>query len=487
MTQPRAAAVVPRLRDGRVLVGLRTRLARSWPGTLAFPGGACDEGDDALPLFSSVRSSPRACALRELGEETGLWRMCRADGSLDSAAATACVRDLLAGATLASALAQHRLVLDDRDLAPLVSWQTWDGRFTVPQFILPIDADVEPERHPIGIEELADLRFISPRLLREAWRRGEIFLIPPIRRIVVELAKHEHDLARALPALRAQPTTGERARHDLVEGVCMLPARSPTLPPATHTNAVLLGSGDALLVDPATPWPEEQVRFDRQLAACLQGHRLQAIVCTHHHVDHVGDVERLARKHSCPVWAHQETASLVPFAVDRILQDGEVLECPGPVPRAFRVVFTPGHAPGHICLFEENTRLLVAGDMVAGIGSIIIDPPEGHMATYLASLERLIALAPRALIPAHGSLLVDGVGRLQEQLAHRGQRQAAVHAQLGDAPGVSVGEIVRAVYGADTPPSMFSFAERSVLAALELCRERKQAMTDGRSWWRSPD
>lgn len=485
MPAPRAAAVVPRLRDGRVLVGVRTRHARSWPGTIAFPGGACDEGDDALPLVSGARSSTRGCALRELGEETGLWRVCRPDGAIDLEAATRCVSEVLAGATLAVALANHSMVLDDRGLLPLVAWKTWDGRFSVQQFLLPIDTDVEPERHAIGLEELSHLQFTSPSTLRDGWRRGEIFLIPPIRRIIVELAKHERELERALPALRAEPNAAERARHDLVEGVCMLPARSPTLPPATHTNAVLLGSGDALLVDPATPWVEEQDRFDRQLSACLNGHRVQAIVCTHHHVDHVGDVERLRQKHRCPVWAHAETASRVSFPVDRILEDGELLSCPGPVPRSFRVVFTPGHAPGHVCLFEEQSRLLVAGDMVAGIGSIIIDPPDGHMGTYLASLERLIALAPRALIPAHGPLLVDGVARLQEQLAHRATRQAAVQHQLAERPGVTVREIVRVVYGADTPSAMLVFAERSVLAALELCVERKQAETDGQTWWRA--
>lgn len=490
MNAPRAAAVVPRLRDGRVLVGVRTKHARSWPGTIAFPGGACDEDDESLPLRSGTRSFARGCALRELGEETGLWRLCRPDGSLDAAAHAACVTLLLDSVTLIKALAQTGLVLDDSGLTPLVAWKTWDGRFSVQQFLLPLDDVTEPVRSPILIEELASLRFADPRELRAGWGAGEVFLIPPIRRVIVELARHDSGdaagLERVLPVLRAEPNAAERARHDLVEGVCMLPARSPTLPPATHTNAVLLGSGAALLVDPATPWAEEQDRFDRQLSACLNGNSLRAIVCTHHHVDHVGDVERLAKKHRVPVWAHKLTAERVSFQVDRHLEDGEVLACDGPVPRAFRVVFTPGHAPGHICLLEETTKLMVAGDMVAGIGSILIDPPEGHMATYLASLERMKALAPRALVPAHGPLLTDGTARLNEQLAHRAMRQAAVAAQLSAAPGVTVRAVVDAVYGADTPPQMLPFAERSVLAALELCVERHEAITDGSRWWR-PD
>jgi glyoxylase-like metal-dependent hydrolase (beta-lactamase superfamily II) len=274
-----------------------------------------------------------------------------------------------------------------------------------------------------------------------------------------------------------------RAKNDLVEGICILSARTPTLPPATHTNAVLLGAGDALLVDPATPWPEEQERFDRQLAACLGNHRLRAIVCTHHHVDHVGDVARLAHKHSVPIWAHAETAKLVEFPIARTLVDGEVLECPGDPVRRFRVLFTPGHAPGHLCLLEESTRLLVAGDMVAGIGSILIDPPEGHMGTYLTSLARLRDLEPRGLVPSHGPLLVDGKARLEEQLAHRAMRQAAVlgAVQSHGERGVTIEGVVEGVYGKDTPPAMLAFAARSVLAALELCRERDEAVeADGR-------
>jgi glyoxylase-like metal-dependent hydrolase (beta-lactamase superfamily II) len=267
----------------------------------------------------------------------------------------------------------------------------------------------------------------------------------------------------------------------------MLPAKSPTLPPATHTNAVLIGGtiaggGDAILVDPATPWPEEQERFDRQLSACLGGHRITAIVCTHHHVDHVGDVERLRQKWHVPVWAHKLTAERVDFKIDRLLEDGDVIACP---PRKLRVVFTPGHAQGHICLFDEDARMLIAGDMVAGVGSIIIDPPEGHMGTYLASLEKLIALEPRALVPSHGPLLVDGTGRLREQLEHRRKRQAAVLASVPVAPGTTISAIVQSVYGVDTPPAMWAFAERSVMAALELAVERQEVNTDGSRWWRT--
>lgn len=502
----RAAAVVPRLPDGRVLVGARTHHARSWPGTIAFPGGACEDDDARLPLLGAlddVAGPPttraiRACALRELGEEVGLWRLCRSDGSHDDAAVASAAMELAAGKSLHATLADHALVLDDRGLVPLLCWRTWDGRFAVMQFLLelggssspsPAPTAEEPARFPVRIDELTDIRWALPSVLRAGWSRGEVFLIPPIRRVILELARAEQRREEPLMALRSEPNVRERARFDLVEGVCVLPARTPTLPPATHTNAVLLGSGDALLVDPATPYVEERERFDRQLRACLGGFRVRAIVCTHHHNDHVGDVERLAREWNAPVWAHAETAKRVSFRVDRHLVDGDVLDCPpgrdGGLARRFRVVFTPGHAPGHLCLFEEEARVLIAGDMVAGTGSILIDPPEGHMGTYLRSLEKLIALAPRAVLPSHGPLLVDGARRLEEQLAHRTKRTASVLAALPTAPGASAADLVEIVYGADTPAAMMTFAVRSLTAILELCVEEGRAATDGERWWRS--
>ncbi|OGQ09477.1 MAG: hypothetical protein A2138_15505 [Deltaproteobacteria bacterium RBG_16_71_12] len=476
-----AAAVVPRLPDGRVLVGERTHAARSWPGTVAFPGGGLEDSDRLLPLFEGEVLPPaaravRACALRELGEEVALWRLTRADGRPDAAVIARATAALGAGAPLAEVLAREGLVLDDRGLVPLTLWRVPSGRFAVQQFLLTLDA--EPALAPVATEELAEVRWVSPRALLADWRAGRAFLLSPIRRVVAGLAAHEHDPVAAVRALAQPPTDAERARLDLVEGVCLLAARSATLPPATHTNAVLLGglAGAAFLIDPAAHWADERARFDRLLEAALGGRALSAIVCTHHHVDHVADVARLAHKHGAPVWAHKETAARVAFRVDRLLDEGDRLET---ALAAFQVLHTPGHAPGHLCLFDEAARLMVAGDMIAAEGSILIDPDDGHMGRYLASLDRLIALAPRGVVPAHGPLIADGSARLVEQRGHRVARQRRVEAA---ARGTGVRDIAVEVYGTDTPPAMLPFAERSVLAALRWAEERGVASEREGRW-----
>jgi glyoxylase-like metal-dependent hydrolase (beta-lactamase superfamily II) len=138
-------------------------------------------------------------------------------------------------------------------------------------------------------------------------------------------------------------------------------------------------------------------------------------------------------------------------------------------------VHTPGHAAGHLCF--EVGGATIAGDMVAGIGTILIDPSEGDMAEYLASLGRLLARPPVMLLPAHGPPIVDGPSKLREYLAHRQMREDRVLAALTETPR-TLGELVPSAY-ADTPRMLWPLAERSLLAHLgKLVREGRARETD---------
>lgn len=201
--------------------------------------------------------------------------------------------------------------------------------------------------------------------------------------------------------------------------VDVLPVRTPTVPPATHTNCYRFGRA---VVDPASPWPDEQER----LATWAAG--VDTILLTHHHHDHVGGVADLVARTGAKVYAHGDAE--VPFPVDVRLQDGDLVDTGAGVLRA---VYTPGHAHGHLCYRVEETGDIVAGDMVAGTGTIVLIEPEGHLATYLASLERLVSFAGR-LLPAHGPILPDGPAVLAQYIAHRHARTAQIAAALGAGP-----------------------------------------------------
>ncbi len=260
-----------------------------------------------------------------------------------------------------------------------------------------------------------------------------------------------------------------------------LPLRTPTLPPATHTNVYIVGAGELAVVDPASPWPEEQETLERrldELRAAGVG-RVVEILLTHHHPDHVGAAARLAARLAVPVAAHAVTADLVRpmIRVDRTLDEGTPLRYG---PATLDPLFTPGHAPGHLVFVERESRAVIAGDMVASVGTIIIDPPEGDMRLYLASLERLRRLDARLLLPAHGPPIADPERLLAYYVAHRLEREGRVVDALA-AGAAPVAELVPRAYP-DVAPPIYPLAARSLLAHLEKLRAEGRAVERDGQW-----
>jgi glyoxylase-like metal-dependent hydrolase (beta-lactamase superfamily II) len=269
--------------------------------------------------------------------------------------------------------------------------------------------------------------------------------------------------------------------RELSRSIGLFAARTPTLPPATHTNSYALGARDVLLVEPATPYDDEQrafVAWARSLEA--EGRRAVALVATHHHPDHVGGVAALARALDLPLWAHAETAARVDWPVARRLADGEHLDLDGPVPERWTVLHTPGHAAGHVCLWNEAERTVVAGDMVASVGTILIDPDEGDMAEYLAQLGRLAALDARLALPAHGEPIDEPTALFRRYIAHRTMREGKVLAAVAARGRPSTAEeIVIDAYD-DVPAATLPIALISVRAHLaKLERDGRVTVAPG--------
>lgn len=262
--------------------------------------------------------------------------------------------------------------------------------------------------------------------------------------------------------------------------VAVLALRTPTLPPATATNTALLGD-DVLVVDPATPHQAERERLLAAVSALARdGRRPRAIVLTHHHRDHIGAAAWLRSAAGLPVLAHARTRDLLEgaLALDGTLAPGDRLG-------SWVVHHTPGHASGHIVLHDPMRSVLIAGDMVATVGTIIVDPPDGHMASYLTSLRALRALHADVVVPAHGAPIAGAAAvaaHFTHYLEHREARERLVLGALSDALA-PLDAITRAAYP-ELAPGLLPLARRSALAHLEKLVEDGLALALDGGWVR---
>ena len=501
---PRASAsVIPWRRVGSDYEVYWVRRSEAVPfmgGWHAFPGGTLSRADAGVPVQgmpSGHSEGPAdgampaavsegvelgvlfpdgllACALRELFEETGLLPGVSGDRSSLAAAR----RALLAEETsfvdlqrsLSLTLSAAQLVYAGRWLTPPLGPLRFDNRF----FLLEWDRSLgEPEIVP---GELAEGEWIDPRRALRRWQRGEVLAAPPILHTLEVLADDGPD--RGLARLRS-PVDVDLGEHRMIEfrpGVLLFPLPTPTLPPATHTNAYLLGRRGAVLIDPGSPYELEieRLRVALEEAADRLGRPVQEIWLTHHHPDHVGGVAALQRHLGVAVRAHPATRNhLAPAGIEfgPDLVDGEVVALEGPEPDGgmeIEVLHTPGHARGHLCFFERRQGWLIGGDMVSGIGMIVIDPPEGDMTDYLASLGRLESLGATTLFPGHGPTLLNPTGKFAQYRDHRLWREGKILEAWRQGIREPV-DMLPTVY-ADVPPIAHPLAVRQILAHLERLR-----------------
>ena len=254
----------------------------------------------------------------------------------------------------------------------------------------------------------------------------------------------------------------------LAPGLRRLTAPNPGMMTGPGTNSYIVGDEALVVIDPGPDIAEHIA----SLAELTRG-RLAWILCTHTHRDHSPGAVGLKRLTGARIGGrpapdderHDET-----FVPDRVLNDGEVIAAGG---AAIRAVHTPGHASNHLCFLWEQPRLLFTGDHIMHGSTVVISPPDGDMAVYLRSLERLLHLDIAQLAPGHGRLIAEPYEEVRRLVAHRLKREHKVLETVRESGGGTLPQLVKKAYD-DAPERLHTVAQRSLHAHLIKLRDEGQ-------------
>lgn len=228
------------------------------------------------------------------------------------------------------------------------------------------------------------------------------------------------------------------------------------------TNTWLLGAGPVTVV--IDPGPEDEAHLEA-IQRALKGSAVGVVLVTHSHPDHLPLAARLAAHHGASVRRFPD------------LGDGDVVRAGN---LNITALHTPGHSADHLCFWLAGDGALFTGDLVLGRGSSMVTYPEGDVAAYLRSLDRVIALQPHILFPGHWDPVTDAVRKLEEYRTHRLDREAQVGAELRRGRGTAR-ELTERVYGKEVGEELLQAAEMTMRAHLKklvddgVARERPTA------------
>jgi glyoxylase-like metal-dependent hydrolase (beta-lactamase superfamily II) len=270
--------------------------------------------------------------------------------------------------------------------------------------------------------------------------------------------------------------------EQLEPGIARVLAHNPSAFTYTGTQSYLVGKQEVAVIDPG---PDEPGHVDALIEA-IGGRSLVAILCTHTHRDHSPAAAPLAERTGAPivgcaplaletVGPRADAAFDGDYSPDKVLEDGEIVEVDD---KALAAVATPGHTSNHLCFAWGDA--LFTGDHVMGWSTTVVFPPDGDMAAYMASLEKLRKRGDRIYFPAHGPPVTNPGQYVRSLMGHRMQRERQILKLVRERPREIPDIVANAYPGLD--PRLRTAAGGSVYAHL-LDLQRRGLVVESEELW----
>jgi len=529
-----AAVILLRENSTEVFLAQRNPQTKFLGGWHAFPGGKIDREDAEITVKNCSNAELAkfiVCAVRETFEETRVL-LVRGGNRITKGQRASLHDDLISQRfSFAEILENWGLWIDADDFRYTGFWTTpkfSPVRFKTRFFI----AKCPPKQIPVTEGELVAGEFLAPKDALNLWENGKILISPPVLISLQEMAeanagmerrgdaemrrcgdkqKYDGEMRRQengissiplvpaspRPRVSASPFPLQTCAQKLLEKsekcggeiefiefnphIVCFPLKTETLPPAAHTNCFIVGGKEFVVIDAASKDESEQSKLHAFVDSFIaKDFTCKEIIVSHLHPDHFGG-EISLQKHllekfslEVPVSAHRLTAESLRGKVvfQRFIEDGENLRLKDKNGKTFylQTLHTPGHARGHLAFYDAEAGFLLSSDNIISTGSVAIAPPEGNMADYLKSLEKMKNLPNlRFLCGSHGAAVYDAKGKIEEYIAHRTEREKMILEAFQNG-AKTPREIIGKVY-ISLPPELLELAEKSVEAHLEKLKD----------------